>query len=360
MRAVFFLLFAFTHQMLTAAGGFFDSFAYVNVNGTGNVYYDLGATTGNPDYQSSNLGTLIQGQSLRLGGQIKTWKNDGTDITGVSIFYRYYIGPAAGEFTHIDYQFQFDNVFDVQGNQQWGTDVNGSNSTELSINILPASPAAGTYTLEVYVVVFTNGINASPEIYDSNMSNNYQATFTVEAPLNVSILQFSATEQSSKVHLHAAIDYDKPLLQLSFQKMSETNKSKSAWKDIAKLPSREIGHVHHHIDSDVSIGDHYYRLAITDADGSTSYSNVQKVRIQYTSQISIFPNPFINVLNIIGVAGVDGIKVVIRDLLGRIVFESIMSDIVSALDVSSIRDGMYTIQVLDKVGQVLHQQLLMK
>lgn len=358
MKSVFFLLFVFIHQMLTAAGGFFDSFAYVNVNGSGNVYYDLGATTGNPDYQFSNLGTLIQGQSLRLGGQIKTWKNNSTDIIGVDIFYRYYIGTPAGSFTQLNYAFQFN--FANPGDQQWGTDINGSNPTDLSINILPASPSAGTYTLEVYVRVATNGVNEDPFLFDSRGGLNYQATFTVEAPLNVSILQFSATEQSSAVHLRAAIDYDKPLMHLSFQKMSEISGNRYDWKVVAFLLSQEIGYDHYHIDSDISIGDYYYRLAIKDVDGLTYYSNVQMVRIPSTSQVSIYPNPFSNVLNINGLGEASGAKVVIFDFLGRVVFKSGVSDIISTLDVSSMNYGLYSIQVLDRIGQVIHQQWLMK
>jgi len=35
---------------LFAGGGFFDPFAYVNPNGSGNTFYDLGTTTGNTDF----------------------------------------------------------------------------------------------------------------------------------------------------------------------------------------------------------------------------------------------------------------------------------------------------------------------
>ncbi len=358
MKTTFtFCLFFYSHLMVFAAGGFFDSFAYVNVNGSGNTYYDLSATTGNPDFLSANLGTIIQGQSLRLGGQTKTFKNNGTDVTGVAIFYRYYMGSPSGTFTQINYAFQFNLA--SPGDQQWGTDISGSNPTEWSVNILPGSPAVGTYTLEVYMRVATNGVNESPFLFDSRGGLNYQASFTVEAPLNVSILQFSAIEKASDVHLSVSIDFEKPILDVSFQKMEEGN-AKSTWSNIKTFSGYEINSKLNYIDKELTSGEYFYRLAITDRHGVTYYSSIQRVNIRSTSNISIYPNPFRNELLIKGLEDSIESKIVIYDLLGRIVFESIMADGLSKLDVSGIREGMYTFQILDKMGRVLHQQLLMK
>ena len=57
--------------------GIFESYAVLNINGAGNTYYDLQATTGNPDFNGADLGTFnVTTQSIVFaGGEIKTWKN---------------------------------------------------------------------------------------------------------------------------------------------------------------------------------------------------------------------------------------------------------------------------------------------
>jgi hypothetical protein len=349
----------FIHVTVNAAGGFFDSFAYTKVNNGNNTFYDLAATTGNPDFLGSNLGTIIQGQTLRLGGQIKTWKNNGTNITGVAIFYRYYIGAPSGSHTQINYAFQIDNVNGTLGDQQWGTDVNGSNPTELSVNILPGNIPVGTYTLDIFVRITTNGNDAPLQIFDNRSGANYQATFTVEAPLSASVIHFSAIEKASETHLSASINYENPLLEVSFQKMQDGN-AKSAWSNIATFSGSEISSSLNYIDRELNSGEHYYRLAVTDRDGLTYYSSIQKVNIRGKSNFSIYPNPFTNELYIKGLDEIIESKIVISDLLGRHHFESVNLQELYNLDVSGINKGIYILKIFDNSGKALHQQILMK
>ncbi|MBK7427129.1 MAG: hypothetical protein IPI60_08895 [Saprospiraceae bacterium] len=108
----------------------------------------------------------------------------------------------------------------------------------------------------MFVGIATNEVFPNDFIYDSNGGFNYQATFTVEAPLNVSIHQFSAVEKLSQVHLNAAIEFEKPLINVSFQKMSEDG-SRSAWNEIASFEATLISRNLQHVESNPEPGDHY-------------------------------------------------------------------------------------------------------
>jgi hypothetical protein len=161
---------------LHAAAGIFDSFGIVRT--TTNTYYDIGAVTANPNFQGANLGTFdVTTDNLQLGGQTKTFKNSGTDVTGARIWYRIWSGTESGSFTSRSYNFQLNLV--TPGDQQWGTDVAGSNLTAVYTSNLLTGLSNGNYTLEVYTEISTNGVNASPTIASNNSGNNFEATFTV-------------------------------------------------------------------------------------------------------------------------------------------------------------------------------------
>ncbi len=161
--------------------GIYDPFAIVN-----GTFYDLGAATVNPDYQGSFLGSFGTASSLSLGGQQKSYKNTGTDVTGHQLDWRIWQGTPSGTFNVVNYSFQWNSGdagapgnLNSPGDQQWGTNVEGANASNGAINISLAGFTPGTYTLELFSLISTNGVNASPTIFNNNGGANYTATFTV-------------------------------------------------------------------------------------------------------------------------------------------------------------------------------------
>lgn len=157
------------------AAGMFDQFLIVST-GT-STYYDIDAVTGNPDFQGSALGTFLNTDTLQLGGQGKSYKNNFTDVTGMLLSYRLYSGAPSGSFQSLNYAFQSNLV--APGDQQWGTDVAGANGTAFFTSNLLTGLANGTYTLELYSSITTNGVNEASTVFNNNGGNNFTATFTV-------------------------------------------------------------------------------------------------------------------------------------------------------------------------------------
>jgi hypothetical protein len=161
------------------AAGMWDQFIFTTTTGTTPLtFYDIGASTANPDFQSANLGTFTVGNTFYIGGQQKSWKDNGTDVTGHGIAWRVYSGSPSGTFTTVSMPFQFN--IGGSGDQQWGGDSQGANSNpiEISSNIL-SGLTPGSYTLDVYSYITTNGFNAASTIFNNAGGNNYKATFTV-------------------------------------------------------------------------------------------------------------------------------------------------------------------------------------
>lgn len=158
------------------AAGMFDQFIIVNTGPS--AYYDIGAVTGNPDFQGTNLGDFSSGGSLLLGGQGKSFKNGSSDVTGMALYYRVWQGSASGAFTPLNYAFQ--SNLGPPGDQQWGSDVAGANGTAFFTGNLITGLSAGSYSLEVYSQISTNGLDgASNPTVNNNGGNNFIASFSV-------------------------------------------------------------------------------------------------------------------------------------------------------------------------------------
>lgn len=172
--AVFLMISAVFQTSFAQTINIWESYAIVNVNGSGNPYYDMDAATANTDFEGANLGTLTAGQSLIvIGGQIKTNKCDGGNITGGRLYWK--VWPTAdgssGILHYIPLNFFSDDGGFCNGDQTWM----GSNG---AINILNGLTVSGNYTLEVYAEAY--GVPGT--VYSNNGGNNYKATFVYCAP----------------------------------------------------------------------------------------------------------------------------------------------------------------------------------
>lgn len=95
------------------------------------------------------------------------------------------------------------------------------------------------------------------------------------------------------------------------------------------------------------IGTSYYRLKQTDFDGTTSYSTLKAVNIEYNSMTSIFPNPasdgFVNVK--VSDLGNDDVIISFHNLLGSLVHSEIHSsdagNLNTTISVEQLPAGVY-------------------
>lgn len=292
MKKLFLLVWGlvFATTSLFAAAGIFDSFAIVN-----GTFYDLDANTANADFQSASLGAFAPNGSLLLGGQLKSFKNNGTDVTGAAIFYVIFPAgnrPTDPSLTGISYAFQFDNVGGTNGDQQWGTDLSGNNTTNGALNILQGTSLAnGTYTLEVYARITTNGVNANGEIFDSNNNLNYSATFTIDSALPVHLTHFTGRAKAAYNELSWATANEETNEYFGVERSSDARR----WESIGRVAgqgSTESAQYYQFQDASPLIGTSYYRLRQVDYDGRFDYYGPVAIRRQAVAgEVQLFPNP---------------------------------------------------------------------
>lgn len=151
-----------------AATGIFESYGILKINASTNLYYDMQASTTNPDFQAANLGIfdISVGNTLVLaGGEIKTFKNGASDVTGGKFDYRVFkVGDTPGSFGEFTLNFNSDLG---GGDQKW-------DNTAANVNLLTGL-GNGNYTVQVFAYSTTNEGNQ----FSNNGGANYSANFSV-------------------------------------------------------------------------------------------------------------------------------------------------------------------------------------
>jgi hypothetical protein len=281
-----FLLLSPCFRAAAQTTGIYESYLILNVKEAGNTYYDLGAVTGNPDFQNADLGVFSSGQTLKMvGAQNKTYKCSGGDITGGLVNYRVYLqGGSGAAFSSVSMNFLSNDAGGCGGNQTW--EVNSG-----SANILQGL-IAGTYVLEVY----TEAPGSPATAYSSNGGANFKATFKVATTLPVSLLRFSGR------HLDRCNE-------LSWATASEANNSgfvveRSAdGHSFARVGFVASGAAGGNSSTELTYSfregatdghNWYYRLRQTDLDGKGKYSSVLKIGSGKCTRVTleeVYPNP---------------------------------------------------------------------
>ncbi|MCO6497505.1 MAG: SprB repeat-containing protein [Chitinophagaceae bacterium] len=178
-----FILFVFSliSGNLRAQSNIYESYAILNINNAGNSYYDLQATTANPDFEGADLGTFYSSNSLVLNGaQNKIYKCGTDDVIDGWFYYRIYkttdVAPAFSAGQKIFYNMDIGASGQCSPNevdQIW-------ESSGAGIDVL-SGLTPGTYYLEMYTTANFTYSGGSGTHYANNGGNNYKATFTVAA-----------------------------------------------------------------------------------------------------------------------------------------------------------------------------------
>ncbi|MFZ1527872.1 MAG: lamin tail domain-containing protein, partial [Ferruginibacter sp.] len=188
---------SFTNPSVSSAGGIFESYIILNYGGS-DVYYDMQASTGNPDFTGS-LGTFNSSQVFKLSGfEQKVYKCGSLDITDGYMWYRIYpAGSPSGSFSSLS----FAGANNIGGagpgcqNQQWFR-------TNSNLNLLNGL-CDGNYTIEVYTSASYTG-DGSGTFLANNSGANYTANFSVNNASQSGIYQNYAIVNGNYYDLLAA------------------------------------------------------------------------------------------------------------------------------------------------------------
>lgn len=318
-----------------ADAGIFSSYVILDVNATGNQYR-YGIQNGdnvNSAFQGSNFGSV---NSIFLkGGQLKSFKNSGANVTGANIAYRVYkVGSTPGTFATLG--FDFGENYATAGDQRW-------EKNNYNINLANGLPS-GTYTIEAYFYINTS----IGDKFDNNGGANYKATFSItSATLPVTLTTFNAKASGYMASLdwatvaewsNAYFDVERSLDAQSFERVGRvegqgTSNTRQQYTFTDESPSR---------------GTNYYRLRQVDTDGRFAYSPVRAVQIRSNGELAILGNPATEQL---GVAGLEaGSTVDLLDMTGQLRSRQSTTDSRLHIDVRNLPSGTYLLRVAEPAG----------
>ncbi|MBW7951938.1 MAG: T9SS type A sorting domain-containing protein [Chitinophagaceae bacterium] len=103
----------------------------------------------------------------------------------------------------------------------------------------------------------------------------------------------------------------------------------------------------------------YYRIEAVDKDGKTTYSKTEKVQIKIENeQLTIFPNPTTNIVNI---AFKEMQQIIITDVTGRLLLSKQLGCVNNTqLNISTIGKGIFFVRAIGKDGSSETKKLLVQ
>ena len=331
-------------QRAWADFGIFQDYAVLNANGGGYVYYAGGANADNSPkaFQNHSFGAFTAGQTLVLGSEIKTYKNNGTNVTGARLYYRVYLtGTTAGAFIQTNPAFS-DNL-SSGGDQKWTNVANSqSQNTPAPVDLL-AGLAPGYYTLEVN---WTAQADNAPDVADNNIGANYKATFSYDVtPMPVTLTAFSAQRQGSETVLSWTTANETNNAGYEAQVSTDGQAFRTLGMVAPAAATSSTAHSYTFLDREEGkTGLRHYRLRQVDLDGTFAYSPVRTVQFGtlVAVQLTATPNPFSdNLTLLLGLpqASTGPATLQLTDALGRLVLHQDLGVLSAGLSQATLSEA---------------------
>lgn len=357
LRSIFIIFLGLRFAIaVNGATGIFQTYIFISLNGSGNLYEGNITNPNNNDFPNFDGLTLNNPSSLILtGAEAHTFKNSGGDVTGGTFYYRVYQdGATPPSYSSFNLSFGENcsgNSF--TGGAQCTAENNDQKwlATGLNIDLLAGVTGNGTFQIDAYLVMFSNQGNPT----DGTSSNPLTATVQVSSFLPVTLTRFQAKELN-------------PSTLLSWSTATETNNAhfevqRSAgsrdWEVIGKVKgagtTQEAQH-YTYADHEPLSGLSYYRLRQVDYDGQYAFSPVVAVdRKEAVFSFTAFPNPAPDVLYISLPAREEPLTAEVYDACGRRVRQQTLPARAARQEIhlSGLPPGLYCLAIADRQGRRL-------
>lgn len=345
----------FICQYAAGDAGIFQTYIVLDIDGGGNAFYggginpEMGTPFNNQTYTPTTSAKII-------GGEVKTFKNGTSDVTGARLYYHFYkVGNRTGVFTEIDLPFNADLG---GGNQKWQSLVADIDLIALAI---ASGNGAGEYKLEVYWQMLHNSQGAINPEYDSNFGNNFIGTFNLSAALlPIELIYFDVNKSKTSNELVWQTASENNNSHFNIERSSDSKK----WDTIGKV----TGHgnslekkEYQFIDTNPHRGINYYRLKQVDFDGQFEYSKVVSIDFEKENKAVIYPNPVDGNLFIGNIKNIEGgLDVFIYDTQNRLVKNNFIQS-ENNITVGDLLPGVYFVKIKDQTGfYILNERFVKK
>lgn len=288
--------------------------------------------------------TLTDVLSVKSGTTITITSNDTLEINGDVTF-------ANGSVVNVN----SNGVLIINGNL-----TNNNNSNTITINGTLAvngnfsggqgSEVIGTGSMAITGTVTTTGTGAIfGSTADCSTPGSCSSSFSSPLPIVLAKFDVSILESVVKIEWITSSEINNDYFTI------EKSQNGEAWNEISTIDgagNSNLNIKYSYIDNKIKTGTTYYRLKQTDFNGEFSYSKIKAVNYKKTD-VSIFPNPIKDVLNISSTQ--ENIQIKVISTTGQTIFEGSTKTI----NTSNWSKGLYTIFITDN-GELINTSKVIK
>lgn len=186
-------------------------------------------------------------------------------------------------------------------------------------------------------------------------TSNYVAGVPNMYTLPVSLISFTATEESGHVHLSWATASEKNSGSFSLER---SNNGRYFYETGTVPAAGNASSVNNYtfIDNKPTAGVNFYRLKIIDIDGKLSYSKVLMVNLSLDGQLAVYPNPASESITVHCTNNKGSL--LLLDATGRLVKTIVINesgDISTSVDISQLKTGMYFVRSDTQIVKFIKQ-----
>lgn len=167
--------------------------------------------------------------------------------------------------------------------------------------------------------------------------------FIMLDPLPLKLLEFKAIKKHSSVELKWQTADEQNSDEFIIERSKDGQEFLSIGQLDAKGNSSTTANHYAFFDNDPVKGNNYYRLKMMDKDGSFEYSGIEKIYNGDEQVVSLFPNPAAKAVTVKGILGYENLS--ITDMYGKKLIEKTISQDTETIDISTLSNGIYLIQL---------------
>ena len=178
----------------------------------------------------------------------------------------------------------------------------------------------------------------------------------VSSALPVRLIDFTANKESQTTILKWSSSLETNADHFEIEHSLDTK----SWKNIGKInavgESRETNNYQYN-HTEIADGLNYYRLKMVDNDGTFAYSTIKSVTFSLPDNITIFPNPASERLQLNNVSKSKVTRVVIYDKAGQLRYENTAFP-ETGIEVGNLAPGSYILIVNQENGKRVSRSFL--
>jgi hypothetical protein len=196
----------------------------------------------------------------------------------------------------------------------------------------------GTAANQVTGVIDFSSISSFSEMGISTIGNSI---------LPIQLLNFSATLQNKNGILNWTIAEAENSTKYELQRSTTAQNFSTINTQIGNALDKNFGYT----DASLTFGNHYYRLKITDANGTIQYSNTLLLKVNdKATNISVYPNPTKGVINVQTNESLINTNLAVFDVMGKTVTQFKITYTNFNIDLSNYNSGVYFLKTAN--GQI--------